>query len=1254
MTSFIEYSVDDNFLQNSELGECIWSKVVPLLALAAYDSGGTIRILDAHGCPVLDSHDQASNNRIPVRISSRISQFAWHSKHFALAVAWDNGELGLLTVNGNKTKWTESVGNTILLERKWIILLRWMATDSQLITVSSNGQLVLWNLNLQTDELIATASHQMIDQVIDLIDFKSNDSSCVLIGTTSGSIHQLILSSGSMSELIRLDFSVQSLIHYSKKNRLLVATENCRIYQYGIGINSDELTELSQMKLEVSRRSDDSRLRKKISMKMIDESIGLVCICSPDEHCLRFLQIDNGHHATLPVVDSSAESTWTCVTCFNYHDLLLAAGCSDGTVHVWSRFGSLDFNKISQITVKGSIKSISIGKSRQVACTTHNNQLYLIEEHSMMSTFDGNMAAIQTGAKMVKFFWIGTKKCYELNTEIPIRAIMLSPNRSSIAIRLNGSKEIAVYRSNLDPDLIKEKTIPTIDINVEWIIFGDEIFWFIKHHDNGSVSLWRLSIDSNIDEMVTPLDISVFNRISSVQSFHLNGNNNLLIVLTDFEHFFYYLYRIESNEISLKIGPKSFDATSDAKKAMINSDGTVMGFIDGQNICLVNLESGHMIKHSMDSIESDHFIWSTNEGRLFCVQAKGFLTVFISNSEDLSIKMYSQTCMEPRTRVIGFQIPYVYLYQERTEETEERIYHHLLDEFSGLSSDVMRIMIDFLTARNVDLNKVIQSLGNTSNGDGGSESNQKIWLNLARISVKCRDIRTGQYCMSRLKNCRVVADVKARLISDHGDDRHALALLAMNLGLHSEAEEFLRECGNNLALSSYYQSRNEWQKALDCVDKLNYKNVCYKFAKHLEIEENNLREAIKYYELSGTHVFEVPRMLFDTEDTSLLENYCTSDEPMASDDRIKLIRWWGQYCESLGDINQALSAYEKIDDYYNLVRLLCYTGQTEQAKSILSQLNTDQTASSPSSSKDAAMLHLGRHLENSSPQESIIYYLSSGAVTHAIRVCKVNNMVNELAQIIVNYGSKSDAFEFMEKYGNQSGGGGYDDDDFSYRVDDNLLIQLCYKSGLFDQTIQTCIKSNLWSQLREILSKEMQNHEKCSDQERYSVSSETIQMALDMLKSNSEIIEIVIDLILLSHEDKTIVGEIILSNNIEINDKLIEKVGRIIDKSEHRSLLEVLANTALKQGQYFVAAKLFNSIDDRLNSLKSLIRTGDTDKIIQYANIARDKSVFRVAANYLQTINYSDDKLIAKFYQKAGAKDELQRFIAKDPLNLHD
>lgn len=269
----------------------------------------------------------------------------------------------------------------------------------------------MWNLNPQTDELIATASHQLIDQVIDLIDFKSkSNESCVFIGTTSGSIHQLILSSGHMSELIRLDFSVQCLIHYSKKNRLLVATENCRIYQYGVGTNSDELTEISQMKLEISKRSDDPKKRRKISMKMIDESIGLVCICTPDEHHLRFLQIDNGHHATLPVVDSSSELTWTCVTCFNYHDLLLVAGTSDGTVHVWSRFGSLDFNKISQITVKGSIKSISIGKSRQVACTTHNNQLYLIEEHSMMSTFDGNMAAIQ-----VNSFYNHCDDCFFMN-----------------------------------------------------------------------------------------------------------------------------------------------------------------------------------------------------------------------------------------------------------------------------------------------------------------------------------------------------------------------------------------------------------------------------------------------------------------------------------------------------------------------------------------------------------------------------------------------------------------------------------------------------------------------------------------------------------------------------------------------------------------------------------------------------------------------------------------------------------------------
>ena len=64
--------------------------------------------------------------------------------------------------------------------------------------------------------------------------------------------------------------------------------------------------------------------------------------------------------------------------------------------------------------------------------------------------------------------------------------------------------------------------------------------------------------------------------------------------------------------------------------------------------------------------------------------------------------------------------------------------------------------------------------------------------------------------------------------------------------------------------------------------------------------------AIQNYEKSGTHRFEVPRLLF--EDWNILEAYIqkTNDK--------ELKRWWAQYMESTGEMELALQYYELAQD----------------------------------------------------------------------------------------------------------------------------------------------------------------------------------------------------------------------------------------------------------------------------------------------------------------------------------------------------
>ncbi len=64
--------------------------------------------------------------------------------------------------------------------------------------------------------------------------------------------------------------------------------------------------------------------------------------------------------------------------------------------------------------------------------------------------------------------------------------------------------------------------------------------------------------------------------------------------------------------------------------------------------------------------------------------------------------------------------------------------------------------------------------------------------------------------------------------------------------------------------------------------------------------------------------------------------------------------------------------------------------------------------------------------------------------------------------------------------------------------------------------------------------------------------------------------------------------------------------------------------------------------------MRALLKSGDTKKIIFFANTARSKDIYVLAANYLQTINWKDDvdvmKQIEAFYTKAQAFDSLASF----------
>lgn len=68
----------------------------------------------------------------------------------------------------------------------------------------------------------------------------------------------------------------------------------------------------------------------------------------------------------------------------------------------------------------------------------------------------------------------------------------------------------------------------------------------------------------------------------------------------------------------------------------------------------------------------------------------------------------------------------------------------------------------------------------------------------------------------------------------------------------------------------------------------------------------------------------------------------------------------------------------------------------------------------------------------------------------------------------------------------------------------------------------------------------------------------------------------------------------------------------------------------------------------QVKAMKALLKSGDTDKIIFFASISRQREIYIMAANYLQTLDWQNQpdilRNIITFYSKGKAQDLLANF----------
>lgn len=297
------------------------------------------------------------------------------------------------------------------------------------------------------------------------------------------------------------------------------------------------------------------------------------------------------------------------------------------------------------------------------------------------------------------------------------------------------------------------------------------------------------------------------------------------------------------------------------------------------------------------------------------------------------------------------------------------------------------------------------------------------------------------------------------------------------------------------------------------------------------------------------------------------------------------------------------------------MRILCFLGDITRADTIARESNDK-----------SACYHLARHYENTGKiQEAIQFYTRAQTYGNAVRICKEHNLPNELWTVanLARSRDKAVAAAFFEEI-----------------EDYKRAVELYHRSGMLHKAVEMAFASEQPETLQVIAAEldaksDPELVERCAE---FFISSQQPQKAANLL-ANAKRYE----------KSLAVCREF----KVPITDNLADLLTPAKDEIEELIRVRVLTelgDVLQEQGDYHTATKKFTQAGDKVRAMKSLLKSGDTDKIVFFASMSRQKEVYIMAANYLQSLNWQSDgkilKNIIQFYSKAHAFDLLANFYA--------
>lgn len=96
---------------------------------------------------------------------------------------------------------------------------------------------------------------------------------------------------------------------------------------------------------------------------------------------------------------------------------------------------------------------------------------------------------------------------------------------------------------------------------------------------------------------------------------------------------------------------------------------------------------------------------------------------------------------------------------------------------------------------------------------------------------------------------------------------------------------------------------------------------------------------------------------------------------------------------------------------------------------------------------------------------------------------------------------------------------------------------------------------------------------------------------------------------------------------ISVKDKLDALADNATIRENFKTIVETVAEQCLIESRYKGAAMLYSQIEDNVNAIKSLMRAGDVDTVVDFALLVRDITVNRITINYLKHLKVDVKKI---------------------------